>query len=135
LENVNAIIFVTSAAAYDQQLAEDPTVNRMVDSVQLFRTICNHKLLQSCNMILFLNKMDILERKARTSSLDGFYEAFTVENELNIEKPEKPTQKDISRFFKRLFMIQNKNPKKNIYCHYTTSTDTKQMEFIMMAIT
>jgi hypothetical protein len=130
---MSAIVFVTSVACYDQTLAEDPTVNRMVDSILLFKAICNHKLLQSCHMILFLNKMDVLERKA--SPLLPFIEEFNKHQPLLVEPPTSQDSKSISRFFKKAFMVQNQNYYRNVYCHYTTSTDTKQMSFILKTIT
>jgi hypothetical protein len=38
-------------------------VNRIEDSVNLWRTIVSNKLLAKTNMILFLNKCDILRQK------------------------------------------------------------------------
>jgi len=50
-------------SAFDQYLDEDPQVNRIDDSVQLFTQICSNKLLKKVHLVLFLNKTDILKRK------------------------------------------------------------------------
>ena len=44
-DTVNAVIFVTAISEYDQFLDEDPTVNRMHESIKLFESICNLSLI------------------------------------------------------------------------------------------
>jgi hypothetical protein len=79
---VDAIIFLAPISAFDQVLTEDPKVNRLVrhfysvnfcwiksriplqeDSVLLWKGICQNKLLAKVDLVLFLNKCDILQRK------------------------------------------------------------------------
>ncbi|KAN0127181.1 G-alpha domain containing protein [Lactarius tabidus] len=62
-DNVEAIIFLAPISAFDQVLAEDPKVNRLEDSVLLWKGICQNKLLAKVDLVLFLNKCDILHRK------------------------------------------------------------------------
>ncbi|KAF7374475.1 Guanine nucleotide-binding protein alpha-4 subunit [Mycena sanguinolenta] len=95
---LDIIIFLAPIAAFDQVLAEDPTVNRLVlsfssflaftptvdspspyllftipspslppfeDSVLLWKAVCLNKLLAGIDLVLFLNKSDILERKLK----------------------------------------------------------------------
>ena len=67
-ENVASIIFIASLAEYNLTLVEDPSVNRLEESVALFRTILKNPWLQSSpeavkSMILFLNKKDIFYEK------------------------------------------------------------------------
>ena len=67
-ENVASIIFIASLAEYNLTLVEDPSVNRLEESVALFRTILKNPWLQSTpeavkSMILFLNKRDIFYEK------------------------------------------------------------------------
>ncbi|MCP9264692.1 Guanine nucleotide-binding protein subunit alpha [Dirofilaria immitis] len=40
-DNVESIIFITAVSEYDQVLFEDETTNRMIESMQLFSSICN----------------------------------------------------------------------------------------------
>ena len=63
-----SIIFIASLAEYNLTLVEDPSVNRLEESVALFRTILKNPWLQSTpdavkSMILFLNKRDIFYEK------------------------------------------------------------------------
>jgi hypothetical protein len=75
---VNAIIFLAPISTFDQVLAEvgplppkvarlgsispkDPHVNRLEDSLLLWKSIVSNKLLSDVNIILFLNKCDLLQ--------------------------------------------------------------------------
>jgi hypothetical protein len=62
---VDAIIFLAPISAFDQVLTEDRSINRLEDSVLLWKALCSSKLLGNVDLILFLNKCDILERKLR----------------------------------------------------------------------
>ncbi|KAJ7057833.1 guanine nucleotide binding protein, alpha subunit [Mycena amicta] len=62
-DDVHVIIFLAPISAFNETLAENHTVNRLADSLKLWRTICSNKLLVSVEFILFLNKVDILTRK------------------------------------------------------------------------
>ncbi|KAI0263033.1 guanine nucleotide binding protein, alpha subunit [Gloeopeniophorella convolvens] len=62
-DDVDAIIFLAPISAFDQSLSEDPKVNRLEDSVLLWKNICQNKLLANVDLVLFLNKCDILQRK------------------------------------------------------------------------
>jgi hypothetical protein len=61
--SVDAIIFLAPISAFDQVLTEDRSINRLEDSVLLWKAVCSSKLLAGVDLILFLNKCDILERK------------------------------------------------------------------------
>jgi hypothetical protein len=77
---VDAIIFLAPISSFDQVLAEDRSVNRLVshlscyrtlgliisvqeDSVLLWKAVCTNKLLANVDLVLFLNKCDILDAK------------------------------------------------------------------------
>jgi guanine nucleotide-binding protein subunit alpha len=55
--HVDALIFLAPISAFDQALAEDSRVNRLEDSLLLFKSICKSELLKNVNIILFLNKV------------------------------------------------------------------------------
>ncbi len=75
---VNAIIFLAPISAFDQVLAEvgllafqsfvtyssslfqDPRVNRLEDSLILWKSVASNKLLKNVSIVLFLNKCDLL---------------------------------------------------------------------------
>ncbi|KAJ3748026.1 guanine nucleotide-binding protein alpha-4 subunit [Lentinula detonsa] len=59
------LIFLAPISGFDQVLTEDRTVNRLEDSVLLWKTVCSNKLLANVDLVLFLNKCDILEAKLK----------------------------------------------------------------------
>ncbi|KAG1848508.1 guanine nucleotide binding protein, alpha subunit [Suillus subalutaceus] len=65
-EDVNAIIFLAPISAFDQVLAEAPEVNRLEDSLLLWRSVVSNKLLAHVSIILFLNKVDLLQAKLKS---------------------------------------------------------------------
>lgn len=64
-DDCDAIIFLAPISCFDERLAEDRKVNRLEDSYVLWRLVCASKLLQNTQMILFLNKYDLLDQKLR----------------------------------------------------------------------
>jgi len=64
-DDVDAIIFLAPISGFDQVLSEDRAVNRLEDSVLLWKSICSNKLLANVDLVLFLNKCDILEAKLK----------------------------------------------------------------------
>jgi guanine nucleotide-binding protein subunit alpha len=65
-DHAQAIIFLAPVSCFDQHLSEDIKVNRLEDSFNLWRTICESKLLIKANTIIFLNKIDLLTLKLRS---------------------------------------------------------------------
>lgn len=62
-DDVDAIIFLAPISCFDEKLAEDRRVNRLEDSYLLWKSVCSCKLLARTQMILFLNKCDLLQAK------------------------------------------------------------------------
>jgi hypothetical protein len=62
-ETVNAIIFLAPISCFDERLPEDRQVNRLEDSLILWRDICSSNMLSKTTMIVFLNKCDLLTCK------------------------------------------------------------------------
>jgi hypothetical protein len=56
---------VSPVSVFDQRLEEDHSVNRLEDSIILWTSICASKLLAKTQLILFLNKCDLLRRKLK----------------------------------------------------------------------
>eukprot|EP00730_Choanoeca_flexa_P019795 TRINITY_DN9679_c0_g2_i2.p1 TRINITY_DN9679_c0_g2~~TRINITY_DN9679_c0_g2_i2.p1 ORF type:complete len:214 (+),score=48.43 TRINITY_DN9679_c0_g2_i2:701-1342(+) len=71
-EDVTAVLFISSLSEYDQVLAEDGRTNRVVESLNLFRVVAREPWFRRASMIVFLNKVDLLEQKlARRKRLIG----------------------------------------------------------------
>ena len=62
-------------------MLENPKENRMQDSIRLFGTICNNRLLKDACMILFLNKKDRFAEKLTLSPLVNWFPDYEGLNE------------------------------------------------------
>ncbi|KIH67043.1 g-protein alpha subunit [Ancylostoma duodenale] len=77
-EGVTAIIFCVAMSEYDMVLAEDDEMNRMIESMKLFDSICNNKWFTETSIILFLNKKDLFEEKIKRSPLTRCFPEYTA---------------------------------------------------------
>jgi len=140
-EQVAAIIFVTALSAYDQVLAEDGSTNRMVEALQLFKSVCNSPWFRDTTLILFLNKMDIFEWKVKKSKLKDYCPNFAEYREKLIQQrelagePQASEAADGMQYITNKFMSMNRIPKKVIYYHYTCATCTASTDSIFDAVT
>ncbi|GJQ73083.1 hypothetical protein Trydic_g1713 [Trypoxylus dichotomus] len=105
-EGVTAIIFCVALSGYDLVLAEDEEMNRMVESMKLFDSICNKKITRSPLTICFPE--------------------YTGQN----------TYEEASAYIRTKFVNLNKRKdKKEIYTHFTCATDTNNIQFVFDAVT
>ncbi|KAF9990098.1 guanine nucleotide-binding protein subunit alpha [Mortierella antarctica] len=124
-DDVNAIIFMVALSAYDQTCEDDERQNRLQECMSLFNSIANHKLFEITSFILFLNKIDIFQRKLEAGSLVSTY------------FPEYRGPNDYANttmFFQHRFLQQCKDTAKQVYTHFTHATDTQQMKVIVVAV-
>ncbi|KAJ6632245.1 guanine nucleotide binding protein, alpha subunit [Mycena sp. CBHHK59/15] len=125
---VQAIVFLTPLSFYEV-LEEDTRVNRLEDSVILWKDICANVLLQNCQIILFFNKMDILKAKLR---------AGLVVKEYVPSFGDRPnTYAGATGYFKDKFRAYHKrtSPKPRSFFYYeTTAVDTRSTAKIIGAV-
>ncbi|KAK7002474.1 guanine nucleotide binding protein, alpha subunit [Favolaschia claudopus] len=125
---VQAIVFLTPLSFYEV-LEEDTRVNRLEDSVILWKDICANTLLQNCQLILFFNKMDILKAKLR---------AGLIINEYVPSFADRPnTYIGATTYFKEKFKAYHKrsSPKPRSFFYYeTTAVDTRSTAKIIGAV-
>ena len=124
-ESVTAIIFCTALSAYDLVLEEDYRVNRMVESMKLFDSICNNKWFINQSIILFLNKKDIFEKKIQRSPLTICFPEYDGPNRY----------KEGISYIQTRFKNLNKRRTKVIYSHLTCAIDTKNIQWVFDAVT
>ncbi|TFK39288.1 guanine nucleotide binding protein, alpha subunit [Crucibulum laeve] len=125
-DDMDAIIFLAPISCFDQVLAEDPKVNRLEDSVKLWTTIVSNPLLKDTNVILFLNKIDILQAKLAS----GIKLSDHV-----VSYGDRPNDfENTSTYLRRKFagiMKQSSPSSRVFYCHLTAVTDTKSTKGII----
>ncbi|PPQ78035.1 hypothetical protein CVT25_015580 [Psilocybe cyanescens] len=129
-EDVNAIIFLAPISVFDQVLAEDPHVNRLEDSLLLWKAVVSNKLLANVNIVLFLNKCDLLQAKL---------EAGVRLNHHMISYGDRPNDYDsVSKYFRNKFGVIHQsyspNKERELYTHYTAVTDTRRTSVIISAV-
>jgi len=125
-EGVTAIIFIVAMSEYDLTLAEDQEMNRMMESMKLFDSICNNKWFTETSIILFLNKKDLFEEKILKSPLNICFPEFTGAN--NYEEAAAYIQLQFEN-------LNKKKDTKEIYSHFTCATDTNNVQFVFDAVT
>nr|GAT50052.1 predicted protein [Mycena chlorophos] len=118
-DQVQAIVFLTPLSFYEV-LEEDTRVNRLEDSVVLWKEICGHRLLENASIILFFNKMDILKAKLK---------AGLIIKEYVTSFGDRPnTYAGATGYFKEKFKAYHKrlSPKQRPFFYYeTTAVDTR----------
>lgn len=125
-EGVTAIIFCVALSGYDLVLAEDEEMNRMIESMKLFQSICNNQWFTETSIILFLNKKDLFEDKIAKSPLTICFPEYTGSN----------TYEEAAAYVQMKFeSLNEQKEKKEIYTHFTCATDTNNIQFVFDAVT
>lgn len=123
--DVTAVLFVAAISEYDQVLAEDASVNRLAESLDLFESVAAQPAFARTPIILFLNKCDIFARKIRRVPLTGVFPGFA-----KYRQDYKTACAYIQREFARRDRVQGRE----IICHVTCATDTTQMRVVFEAV-
>ncbi|KAI8612593.1 guanine nucleotide-binding protein G(o) subunit alpha [Chytriomyces sp. MP71] len=131
-DDVHAIIFLVAISSYDQTCSEDGATNRsketltsiqgsslisVVESKNVFTSICNHPLFKTTPMILFMNKIDLFKQKLKTSPFATYFPEYNGPDEF----------KPASAFIVSYFLTANKYTERKIYFQFTWATDTNQI--------
>jgi guanine nucleotide-binding protein subunit alpha len=128
--HVNAIIFLAPISTFDQVLAEDPHVNRLEDSLLLWKSVVSNKLLEQVSIVLFLNKCDLLRAKL---------EAGVRLNHHMVSYGDRPNDYDsVSKYFRNKFGVIHQsytpNKERELYIHLTSVTDTRRTHTIILTV-
>jgi len=121
---VDAVIFVAALSEYDQKLAEATVINRMAETLNLFKSICNHHAFTGSPILLFLNKQDLFLEKLEISNIQDQIEFTDYTGSTSKEAVEYFIQK-----FRDMF-IDQLDPDKRLFTHATVATNTKNIEFV-----
>ena len=125
-ENVTAIIFITALSEYDLVLEEDAKVNRMLESLRLFDSICNNEWFVKPSIIIFLNKKDLFGEKITRSPLKICFPDYAEPN----------TYEAGIAFIQNKFECLNEaNCTKELYFHETCATDTRNIQCVFSIVT
>jgi guanine nucleotide-binding protein subunit alpha len=80
-DNVDAVLFVASIAAFDMTLIEETSKNRACEAIELFEELSHSPYFRSTDLILFLNKKDLLADKLNKGTrVADFFSDYTGDN-------------------------------------------------------
>ena len=97
----------------------------MLESLQLFDSICNNSWFLNTSIILFLNKTDLFREKLPRSPLSKLFPDYTGGSDFD----------NAAQFIASQFKALNRSPdKKTIYPHLTNATDTENIRYVWRAI-
>ncbi|KAG8215659.1 G-protein alpha subunit [Butyriboletus roseoflavus] len=127
-DDVQAIIFL-APLVFNQVLDEDKRINRLEDSVGLWKKVCASPLLAHANIILFLNKMDILESTLKSGVR---VQTYVPSYGSNSNEPEH-----VVKYFREKFRAYHGrlSPKQRaFFCHETSAIDTKATQSVLSGV-
>jgi len=121
-QDVTSIIFLAPISAFDQVLTEDPRINRLEDSLLLWRGIVSNKLLEGVPIVIFLNKCDLLREKLEAG--------VQLKNHL-ITYGDRPNDyESVAKYLRNKFGAMHKqhttNPDRQLFIHYTAVIDKEK---------
>ncbi|RDB24779.1 Guanine nucleotide-binding protein alpha-4 subunit [Hypsizygus marmoreus] len=125
-DNMDAIIFLAPISCFDQVLTEDPSINRLEDSIFLWKAVVSNRLLKNTELMLFLNKIDILKAKLAAGVAFGHYVVSYGDRPNDFESTSKYLMKKFAGILK-----QSSPQPRPFYCHLTTVTDVKSTHHIL----
>ncbi|TFK74549.1 G-alpha-domain-containing protein [Pluteus cervinus] len=125
-DDMDAIIFLAPISCFDQVLAEDSSVNRLEDSILLWRSVVSNPLLKKTNIVLFLNKIDILKAKLASGVQFGHYVVSYGERPNDFESTASYLKKKFGSLHKSCSPAT-----RTFYSHLTAVTDVKSTQHIL----
>ncbi|ORZ21377.1 guanine nucleotide binding protein, alpha subunit [Absidia repens] len=125
-ENVTALLYMVALSEYDQVLFEDPTVNRLTESLQLYASICNSKWFRQTSFILLFNKTDLFKQKWSRTTFKTYFGDYQGPSHY----------KGGYQYIQKKFLdLKPKTPDTQVYTHFTCATDTEHIKFVLIAVT
>lgn len=118
-DDVKALLFVVNLAGYDQVMFEDPTQNRMKESLNLFAQICNNPVFASTPIFLCLNKKDIFEQMIQSVGLEKCFAEYTGGNDVNVAL----------QYIQDQFKAKIKDSTREIHCYYIAARFKKDVKY------
>ena len=124
-DNVDSVIFVAALSEYDQSLAEAKRTNRMVEALELFKSVCNNRAFSETSIMLFLNKKDIFAEKIWDSDIAA-QKPFA-----DYPGPPRDFNSGVLYFIQKFKDCLIDDDFNDSFIHVTCATDTNNMEFVL----
>eukprot|EP00472_Partenskyella_glossopodia_P012046 CAMPEP_0197516912 /NCGR_PEP_ID=MMETSP1318-20131121/1861_1 /TAXON_ID=552666 /ORGANISM="Partenskyella glossopodia, Strain RCC365" /LENGTH=326 /DNA_ID=CAMNT_0043066043 /DNA_START=96 /DNA_END=1076 /DNA_ORIENTATION=+ len=120
-EGVTAVMFVVAISEYNQILYEDESVCRFTEALNEFSKIAKDETFEESGMILFLNKIDLLEDKLKHFSFRGCF-GYQGEDDPN----------EVKLYIRDLF-LSRVTTGKHVYAYFTCGLDTENINRVFKA--
>uniref|UniRef100_A0A0M3HPZ2 G-protein alpha subunit n=1 Tax=Ascaris lumbricoides TaxID=6252 RepID=A0A0M3HPZ2_ASCLU len=121
-DSVNGVLFVAELSGYNQMINDgDQITNRLKYSMQLFKRVVNNKCFgKRTAMILFLNKVDIFNKRIQLYPLKICFKSYTGNNTY------ESSMRYVSDRFLNMVLPEIRQ-ERQIYTHHTNATDTENI--------
>ena len=123
--HVTAIVFVIAMGEYDQVVKEDPSKNRLEETLELFSQVCNSPHVGDTDILVYFNKKDIFADKIERIDPGKFFPECTGGCDYKVAEA----------FFKKMFRDRVQDKKRMVYMHTTDDNDSSNRAFIFDAVT
>uniref|UniRef100_A0A3Q3N8Z6 Guanine nucleotide-binding protein G(o) subunit alpha-like n=1 Tax=Mastacembelus armatus TaxID=205130 RepID=A0A3Q3N8Z6_9TELE len=115
---IQAVLFVVALSSYDTTLMDDPSVCDVIFIFLFFRL---------GSFILFMNKTDLFRAKILCSGRHlRFYLSSYKGADVDVDAA--------ARHITAMFSACNNNPDKTVYHHFTTATDTTNVQVVFQMV-
>jgi len=124
-DDAQCILFL-APLSFNETLEEDRKINKIEDSFQLWKAICQNKLLANMLIILFLNKKDVL--------VDTLASGVQVKDSVPTYKDRPNDIQSVTKYFKDRFQHFHKkysSPSRSFKCYETSAIDIKSMQALL----
>jgi len=120
---VTGLIFVASLTAYNQYLYEDENVNRLTESLMLFKQLLNGSdTFKNACVVLFLNKDDLFVEMIKNTPINSCFPDY------------KGSQSDDAQYDYISNLYKKEAKSRTIYTHRTCATNTDKMKVIFKSV-
>lgn len=116
-ENVTAVLYVVAISEYDQLCYEDNETNRVLEALDLFEDIANSEWFADIDIVLFLNKRDLLAEKIKKVPPQDFFPEFKGDG----------SYQSVLNFLQNEFDERNQQ-EREVITHVTCATDSKNIK-------
>ncbi|XP_070704622.1 guanine nucleotide-binding protein G(o) subunit alpha-like [Pempheris klunzingeri] len=120
---VQAVLFVVALSSYDTTPMEDPSGNPLQESLDLLTSICANTAFRSTSVTLLMNKTDLFREKILHSGRH-------LRSYLSSYKGADGDVDAAAHHIAALFSSCNSRPDKPVYHHFTTATDTANIQVV-----
>ena len=126
-DNVTILLYVAALSEYDLFCEEDEKSNRMVESLELYKSIVNNVYFQKTPVVIFFNKVDLFKQKVPRVPFGKYFKDYDGKD---------ASYDDVLAYIQRRFEGLNESATnvRPVYRHVTCATDTDQIQVVWRSV-